>query len=247
MDPKKAGELALAHLKRFVRQDPSGVPNAKRLRSGADPIGEGDDFVSLESSSAAAAGKPGVVTIPINDSVHRVTLTKGSVQQQIIEETGAVVVSKGLYRPPGAMEGVDFDAFSEPPLYLHVSSNSQASVDAAVAQIRKILEGPPPTADASRCGLSMDVPIPFMQGDSPFPFSREIIGPQGSHIKHIETKTGARVVLRSQGPRLLHITAPNNDSLQAAASLARSLLSAVERKFNDWLSSPPLPDRKSVV
>ncbi|XP_075535722.1 uncharacterized protein LOC142571337 isoform X3 [Dermacentor variabilis] len=81
-----------------------------------------------------------------------------------------------------------------------------------------------------------------------FPVREKILGPGGAYLDHIKTTTGANVTLRGKGsgfldptsgreafePLHIHITHPTLEGLQAAKSLAISLIQTTHTDFAEW-------------
>ncbi|KAI9042527.1 KH domain-containing protein [Aspergillus affinis] len=73
--------------------------------------------------------------IEINDLRNRYTLTKGSTQKMIKEETGADVTTRGNYYPDKSMATA-----ANPPLYLHVTSTNKDGLEKAVVLIDDLMK-----------------------------------------------------------------------------------------------------------
>lgn len=81
-----------------------------------------------------------------------------------------------------------------------------------------------------------------------YPVREKILGPGSTYIDHIKTTTGANVTLRGKGsgfldpnsgreafePLHIHITHPTLEGLQAAKSLAISLIQTAHTDFAEW-------------
>jgi hypothetical protein len=72
--------------------------------------------------------------IDINDQRNRYLLTRSSTQETISAETASVVTTKGTWVPDRSKA-----TERDPPLYLHISANSQQSLDAAIAKIEELI------------------------------------------------------------------------------------------------------------
>jgi hypothetical protein len=75
-----------------------------------------------------------VRNIEINDVKHRYLLTKSSVQEDILRETGATVVSKGKYYPDKLLATEE-----DPPLYLNIIAPTKSSLDKATEKIQDLI------------------------------------------------------------------------------------------------------------
>ncbi|KAH6938859.1 hypothetical protein HPB50_013822 [Hyalomma asiaticum] len=81
-----------------------------------------------------------------------------------------------------------------------------------------------------------------------YPVREKILGPGNAYLDHIKTTTGANVTLRGKGsgfldptsgreafePLHIHITHPTLEGLQAAKSLAISLIQTTHTDFAEW-------------
>ncbi|XP_074568495.1 protein RIK-like [Curcuma longa] len=183
--------------------------------------------------------------IVINDaeSSIRYKLTKRQTQEEIQKCTGAVVITRGKYRPPNGLPD------NEKPLYLHISSGANIkdiaerirAVDHAAAMVEEIMQHgqiPLGTQILSTClFLGFDA-------EPSLNISARIRGPNDLYINHIMNETGATVVLRGRGsehldsshteealqPLHLYLSSSNPKCLEAAKILAENLLDTVARE-----------------
>lgn len=72
--------------------------------------------------------------IDINDMRNRYLLTRASTQEEVRDETGCSVTTKGVWYPDRA-KATDKD----PPLYLHLSAGSQEAMDKAVRKVEELI------------------------------------------------------------------------------------------------------------
>lgn len=72
--------------------------------------------------------------VDINDVRNRYLLTRASTQEEIREETGASVTTKGVWYPDRS-KATDRD----PPLYLHISASSQEALDKAAKKVEELI------------------------------------------------------------------------------------------------------------
>ncbi|CAN1146289.1 Protein RIK [Linum perenne] len=192
--------------------------------------------------------------IVINDAEAsaRYKLTKRQTQEEIQKCTGAVVITRGKYRPPNA------PADGEKPLYLHISAGAQLkdtterilAVDRAAAMVEEMLKQGQSLQSSFPCfptslsngvmALSTCVYLGF-EADPSKNIAARIRGPNDQYINHIMNETGATVVLRgsgsghpghakdteSQQPLHLFLSSTNSRSLENAQSLAENLLQTI--------------------
>ncbi|KAI8049018.1 hypothetical protein BDF22DRAFT_657979 [Syncephalis plumigaleata] len=203
----------------------------------------GDDTSSAADPPSSSNGGSSVLNaehefakdIDINDCRNRYALTKGVTQQQIKKEFNADVTTRGKYYPERSRATPD-----DPPLHLHITAATQEILDAAVQRINELMNEEPGAYSIS--------PAPPQREFKP----RELIGPQGSYVKHIQNETGARVTIRGQGsgyieaatgkeaeePMHLVVTHLRQEPLDEAVQLAKSLVESVKKEFERVRSQP---------
>ncbi|EHA8590357.1 hypothetical protein COCNU_scaffold017435G000030 [Cocos nucifera] len=194
--------------------------------------------------------------IVINDAepAIRYKLTKRQTQEEIQKCTGAVVITRGKYRPPNGFPD------SEKPLYLHISAGSHLkdtverikAVDHAASMVEEILKQGPNSQAASTSFLSTlsngQVTQPQstcvylgFDADPSLNIAARIRGPNDQYINHIMNETGATVVLRGRGsgnldgshaeagqqPLHLYLSSTNPKSLEDGRMLAENLLDTI--------------------
>ncbi|KAJ6836096.1 protein RIK [Iris pallida] len=194
--------------------------------------------------------------IIINDAepTVRYKLTKRQTQEEIQKSTGAIVITRGKYRPPNGLPD------NERPLYLHISAGAHLkdtaerikAVDRAASMVEEILK-------QGQFPLSASNPLPsaITNGQATQPMSTclflgfetdpsiniaaRIRGPNDQYINHIMNETGATVVLRGRGSGNLedssteeaqkglhlYLSSTNQKSLEAASILAENLLDTI--------------------
>ncbi|XP_010317127.2 protein RIK isoform X5 [Solanum lycopersicum] len=189
--------------------------------------------------------------IVINDADPsvRYRLTKRQTQEelslflQIQKSTGAVVITRGKYKPPSAPSD------GEKPLYLHISAGAHLettlerirAVDRAAAVVEEMLkQGPVNNGLKVNHLLSTCVYLGF-EADPSANITVRIRGPNDQYINHIMNETGATVLLRGRGsgysdegqgedvhqPLHLLISSNNSASLERAKLLAENLLDTI--------------------
>ncbi|OVA02150.1 hypothetical protein BVC80_8787g16 [Macleaya cordata] len=195
--------------------------------------------------------------IVINDaeSTVRYKLTKRQTQEEIQRCTGAVVITRGKYRPPNALND------SEKPLYLHISAGAHLketaeriiAVDRAAAMVEEMLKqgmNSHPASTPFRPVVSIGGQVTqqldtcvFLgfDTDPSLNIAARIRGPNDQYINHIMNETGATVLLRGRGsgnfenphgeesqqPLHLYLSSNNPKSLEDAKLLAENLLDTI--------------------
>ncbi|KVI02589.1 hypothetical protein Ccrd_019128, partial [Cynara cardunculus var. scolymus] len=182
--------------------------------------------------------------IVINDaeSSVRYKLTKRQTQEEIQKCTGAIVITRGKYRPPNAPSD------GEKPLYLHVSAGTHLettadrikAVDQAAAMVEEILK-----QGAVTNGLKVIQPFSTcvyvgFEPDPSLNIIARIRGPNDQYVNHIMHETGSTVLLRGRGsgnlgslnseeqqPLHLFLSSNNPKSLEHAKLLAENLLDTI--------------------
>ncbi|XP_070052191.1 protein RIK isoform X2 [Nicotiana tomentosiformis] len=183
--------------------------------------------------------------IVINDAdpAVRYRLTKRQTQEEIQKSSGAVVITRGRYRPPNAPSD------GEKPLYLHISAGAHLettlerikAVDRAAAIVEEMLkQGTVNNGLKVNHLLSTCVYLGF-DADPSANIAARIRGPNDQYINHIINETGATVLLRGHGtgysdgeqgedlhqPLHLLISSNNSASLERAKLLAENLLDTI--------------------
>ncbi|KAI0827129.1 hypothetical protein BC628DRAFT_1319093 [Trametes gibbosa] len=182
--------------------------------------------------------------IDINDVRNRYLLTKGATQQQIHEETGASVSTKGVWYPDRSKA-----TERDPPLYLHISANSQEMLDKAAAKVNELINtdmGSLVEDKSSRVRERRKWPeekIPIgIDSIRNFNVRAKVVGPSGMFVKYIQQETGTRVQIKGQGsgfvdqetghehdePMFIHVTGPDEQQVQRAKALTEDLLEVVQ-------------------
>ncbi|PWY86182.1 hypothetical protein BO70DRAFT_395302 [Aspergillus heteromorphus CBS 117.55] len=203
--------------------------------------------------------------IEINDLRNRYTLTKGSTQKMIKEETGADVTTRGNYYPDKSMATA-----ANPPLYLHVTSTNKEGLEQAVALIddlmkkelpnlvdeRRFRRREPEQVERDEYGrrkwpeerIPVDLePIPG------FNLRAQVVGQGGAYVKHIQQKTRCKVQIKGRGSgfmepstgresdetMFLHVAGPDPNEVQNAKSLCEDLLANVKEQYQRFKENPP--------
>ncbi|KAI9643351.1 hypothetical protein NHQ30_007970 [Ciborinia camelliae] len=203
--------------------------------------------------------------IEVNDLRNRYTLTKGSTQKMIKEETGADVTTRGNYYPDKSMATA-----ANPPLYLHVTSQTKRGLEQAVQKIEELMKQElpnlvderrfrrrePEQVERDEFGrrkwpeekIAIDFePIPG------FNLRAQVVGHGGAYVKHIQQETRCRVQIKGRGSGFmehgtghesdedmyLHVAGPDPNEVQKAKELCEDLLKNVREQYEEFKARPP--------
>ncbi len=243
--------------------------------------------LTLESSTQASTAKPNLPTsisslepfsknIEINDLRNRYLLTKGPTQDEIKNETGAVVTTRGRYYPDKSL-ATDKD----PPLFLHVVAQTQESLDKGIAKIDDLLKKDlgdlvDPTRfirkdfqkereerheenfKRNRFEEKILLNMDFLPG---FNLRFKVVGPGGENVKHIYNKTGARVQIKGRNsgfierdtgleedvPSYIHIFGNDEEQVKEATVMTNDLVGFVQKEYEIFKQrNPNFSDSNSI-
>lgn len=183
--------------------------------------------------------------IEINEVRNRYMLTKGSTQQQILQETGASVTTKGIWYPDKSKA-----TEKDPPLYLHISATTEEILKSAIEKVEELINAELSLTEVRR--REEDRPrerrkwpdekiFISLETLRNFNVRAKVVGPQGMFVKHIQSETGTRVQIKGQGsgffdsdtgresdePMHIHITGPDENQIDRAKILTEDLLEVV--------------------
>ncbi|KAI0305161.1 hypothetical protein B0F90DRAFT_1701807 [Multifurca ochricompacta] len=183
--------------------------------------------------------------IDINDVRNRYMLTKGSTQQQIHEETGASVSTKGVWYPDRSKA-----TEKDPPLYLHISANTNEMLQMAIDKVNDLIAvdmGSLVEDKGRREKRKWPEEKIFIGLESirNFNVRAKVVGPTGMFVKYIQQETGTRVQIKGQGsgfvdqetgkeseePMHIHITGPEDGQVARAKVLTDDLLEVVRGEY----------------
>ncbi|GAA5952032.1 hypothetical protein JCM10213_005344 [Rhodosporidiobolus nylandii] len=236
----------------------------KLAQSNILPPGEGGGVTSQAAQAGMRAERDRdreaglfVEDIEINDLRNRYLLTKGPTQQQILADTGASVLTKGVWYPDKSMA-----TEKDPPLYLHITGETPEKLTAGVAAVRALIEqgdqpgpggprfgGPPGGGDGGWGGRErrkwpeekIYIELEPLRN---FNIRAKTVGPGGLFVKFIQQETQTRVQIKGLGsgyietdtgreleePIHINVTGPDPVMNAKAADLARDLLEVVKEK-----------------
>ncbi|KAF2178089.1 hypothetical protein K469DRAFT_676214 [Zopfia rhizophila CBS 207.26] len=202
--------------------------------------------------------------IEVNDLRNRYTLTKGSTQKMIKEETGADVTTRGEYYPDKSMATA-----ANPPLYLHVTSTTKEGLEKAVAKIDEMMKQELPNLVDERRFRRRE-PEPFERDElgrrkwpeeripvdlepiNGFNLRAQVVGAGGAYVKHIQGETRCRVQIKGRGsgfmepntgqesdePMYLHVAGPDPAMVKKARELCEDLLKNVKAEYEKFKERP---------
>jgi hypothetical protein len=203
--------------------------------------------------------------IEINDLRNRYTLTKGSVQKKIKDDTGADVTTRGEYYPDKSMATA-----ASPPLYLRVTSTSKEGLDAAVKAINDLMQQDLPNLVDERRFRRREpenferdeygrrkwpeekIPVD-LEPINGFNLRAQVVGRGGDNVKYIQQETSCKVQIKGRGsgfmepqtgqesdePMYLHIAGPRPEGVAKAKELCEGLLEKVKADYQAFKDRPP--------
>ncbi|PSS27184.1 hypothetical protein M430DRAFT_32026 [Amorphotheca resinae ATCC 22711] len=274
IDPAAAAAAAAAKINAQI-QAKKGIQHVDvpPIRSTLSPAGKsaspapsatGNSTTTVNGEMYIADGDY-IRDIEVNDLRNRYTLTKGSTQKMIKEETGADVTTRGSYLPDKSMATP-----SNPPLYLHVTSTTKQGLEQAVAKIEELMKQELPNLVDERRFRRREpeqverdefgrrkwpeekIPIDF----EPLPgfnLRAQVVGHGGQYVKHIQQETRCRVQIKGRGsgflehatnresdePMYLHVAGPDPNEVQKAKELCLDLLKNVREQYEEFKNRPP--------
>ncbi|SGY77157.1 BQ5605_C005g03569 [Microbotryum silenes-dioicae] len=194
-----------------------------------------------------------VKDIEINDLRNRYLLTKEPTQQQILEETGASVVTRGSWFPDKSMA-----SDKDPALYLHITADTAEKLDKGIAAVQALMDTElGPLIDTRRFERAAEREQPRERRKWPeekipielepmrnFNVRAKVVGPGGLFVKYIQHETQTRVQIKGMGSGFIetdtgreaeetmhvHVTGPDQPMVDEAAEMARDLLIVVKEE-----------------
>ncbi|KAF5383022.1 hypothetical protein D9615_005082 [Tricholomella constricta] len=184
--------------------------------------------------------------IDINDLRNRYLLTKGSTQDQIHEDTGASVSTKGVWYPDRSKA-----TEKDPALYLHISAHTKETLQAAIDKVNELIaidmgslvESKSDRPRERRKWPEEKLPV-GLETIRNFNVRAKVVGPSGSFVKYIQAETSTRVQIKGIGsgfvdqetgqeepvPLYIHITGPEEAQVARAKVLTDDLLLVVRQE-----------------
>ncbi|KAG6852595.1 hypothetical protein C0991_010720 [Blastosporella zonata] len=184
--------------------------------------------------------------IDINDLRNRYLLTKGSTQDQIHEETGASVSTKGVWYPDRSKA-----TEKDPPLYIHISAHTKDALQKAIDKVNELIsidmgslvDNKSDKPRERRKWPEEKLPV-GLETIRTFNVRAKVVGPSGSFVKYIQAETSTRVQIKGLGsgfldqetgqeepiPLYIHITGPEEAQVARAKVLTDDLLLVVRQE-----------------
>ncbi|TFL00703.1 hypothetical protein BDV98DRAFT_549324 [Pterulicium gracile] len=181
--------------------------------------------------------------IDINDVRNRYMLTKGTTQQQVHEETGGSVSTKGVWYPDRTKA-----TEKDPPLYLHISASTAEVLQKTIDKVNELMtidlgslvEDKKDRMREKRKWPEEKLPV-GVDSIRNFNVRAKVVGPSGMFVKYIQQETGTRVQIKGLGsgfvdqetgkesdePMHIHITGPDEGQVARAKVLTEDLLEVV--------------------
>ncbi|KAI0264694.1 hypothetical protein BC834DRAFT_924549 [Gloeopeniophorella convolvens] len=246
--------------------DQAATEETKEESDAATKVASADDGKTASSAAAAAAAIAAKIAaqggllgpkdlhdgeftedIDINDVRNRYMLTKGSTQQQVHEETGASVSTKGVWYPDRAKA-----TEKDPPLYLHISANTKEVLQKAIDKVNELISidmgslvEDKGTGRREKRKWPEEKIFIGLESIRNFNVRAKVVGPTGMFVKYIQQETGTRVQIKGQGsgfvdqetgreseePMHIHITGPEEGQVARAKVLTDDLLEVVRGEY----------------
>ncbi|MCJ1386485.1 hypothetical protein MMC17_009611 [Xylographa soralifera] len=272
LDPAAAAAAAAAKINAQI-QAKKGIQHidVPPIRTVASPTGKASSPGISGSSTSNINGDMYIADgdyikdIEVNDLRNRYTLTKGSTQKTIKEETGADVTTRGEYYPDKSLATA-----ANPPLYLHITSTTKDGLEKAVEKVHELMKQElpnlvderrfrrrePEQVERDEFGrrkwpeerIAIDLePLPG------FNLRAQVVGHGGAYVKHIQQETRCRVQIKGRGsgfmengtgnesdePMYLHVAGPDPKEVQRAKELCEDLLANVKEQHQKFKENPP--------
>ncbi|KAK7031606.1 Kh domain-containing protein [Favolaschia claudopus] len=223
----------------------SEEPSPKKQELSIDAQEAAARAAAIASKIAAQFGELGAEEafsqdVDINDVRNRYMLTKASTQQQIKEEAGGSVSTKGVWYPDRT-KATDKD----PALYLHVTARSSEILKKTLDTINEYIAIDMGSLVEDKKKEKRKWPeekLPVgLESIRNFNIRAKVVGPSGSFVKYIQQETQTRVQIKGIGsgfidqetgresdePLYIHITGPEEGQVARAKVLTEDLLLVV--------------------
>ncbi|OCB83931.1 hypothetical protein A7U60_g9140 [Sanghuangporus baumii] len=242
--PGPEGERALSPSSKAAKTDDSKTASEAAAAAAAIAAKIAAQFAGSPPAGGSFMGEGAFSKdIDINDIRSRYLLTKSATQEQIHEETGANVSTKGIWYPDRSKA-----TEKDPPLFLHVTANTQESLGKALAKINELMsmdigplvEDKKDMRRERRKWPEEKLPV-GLETLRNFNVRAKVVGPSGLFVKYIQQETQTRVQIKGVGsgfidsetgresddPMHIHITSPDESQVHRAKVLTEDLLEVV--------------------
>ncbi|KAJ7483154.1 hypothetical protein FB451DRAFT_1084298, partial [Mycena latifolia] len=226
-------------------KDAQEGPEPKKVELSADAQDAAARAAAIASKIAAQLGALSAEEafsqdIDINDVRNRYMLTKASTQQQIREEAGGTVSTKGVWYPDRSKA-----TEKDPALYLHVTARSAEILKKTIDTINEYIAIDMGSLVEDKKKEKRKWPeekLPVgLESVRNFNIRAKVVGPSGSFVKYIQQETQTRVQIKGIGsgfvdqetgresdePLYIHITGPEEGQVARAKVLTEDLLLVV--------------------
>ncbi|XP_034940566.1 extensin-like isoform X2 [Chelonus insularis] len=203
----------------------------------------------------------------------RTLLTKGYIQDEINNFSGATVSTRGRFMT----EQEKLRCPNERPLYLYIQGHTKHNIDLAIQKINNIIKtehqsslnrpsrftnAPPPLMSLHTGVPSVEkICVGIENAPEGFDLRGRIIGAGGANLLYIRGETGATVTLRGRGsqfidatlgtespePLHLYIEHPKPEALQNAKQLVINLIQTIQSELQSYIQQQPPPIQPQQV
>ncbi|XP_015120922.1 extensin isoform X2 [Diachasma alloeum] len=203
----------------------------------------------------------------------RTLLTKGYIQDEINNFSGATVSTRGRFMT----EADKSRSPAERPLYLYIQGHSKHNIDLAIQKIHEIIKtehqsslsrpsrftnAPPPLMSLHSGTPSVEkICVGIENAPQGFDLRGRIVGAGGANLLYIRGETGANVSLRGRGsqfmdpvlggespePLHLYIEHSKPEALQNAKQLAINLIQTMQSELQAYIQQQPPPVQSQQV
>ncbi|KAJ3267998.1 hypothetical protein HDU76_011531, partial [Blyttiomyces sp. JEL0837] len=199
LDAKDLAELAASKINAML-QSSQKLPSSSVANASGGLTTATSTTQPVVVAKVPAAKTEYVKDIEINDLKNRYLLTRGATQADIKKTTGADIVTRGKYYSDKSQA-----TEKDPPLYLHITAVSEEILEEAVKKVEELIAQAAVPLVNERAGGYMARPLVTanvfvgFEPDRSFSMRAKIVGPGGAYVKHIQQKTGTKVILKGRG------------------------------------------------
>ncbi|XP_063990671.1 uncharacterized protein LOC135169529 isoform X3 [Diachasmimorpha longicaudata] len=203
----------------------------------------------------------------------RTLLTKGYIQDEINNFSGATVSTRGRFMT----EADKVHSPTERPLYLYIQGHNKRNIDLAIQKIHEIIKtehqgslnrpsrftnAPPPLMSLHSGTPSIEkICVGIENAPQGFDLRGRLVGAGGANLLYIRGETGANVSLRGRGsqfidpvlngespePLHLYIEHLKPEALQNAKQLVINLIQTMQSELQAYIQQQPPPVQSQQV